>query len=64
MNAPKAPTQQAIAMPPTDGWYAQDYVLVGGVQTAASLPVFGFDGPNFRQYGDSWLAHMAASRRA
>ncbi len=60
MSAPTPPSR-TIAMPPEDGGYSQGYVLIGGVQTAASLPIYGMDGPTFRQFGDAWAQHIAAA---
>lgn len=56
-----APPPRTIPMPPEDGGYSQGYVLIGGVQAASSLPIYGKDGPTFRQYSDSWAANLAHS---
>jgi hypothetical protein len=50
------PTPSYIPMPPDNGYYDQGFAA-GGV----GMPICGYDGPVFRQFSDSWLAHIAAS---
>jgi hypothetical protein len=66
---PKSTPPSSKAAPPSgDAYYGADVLgytnTVGGVRGAPSLPVCGFDGGTFRQYGDAWLSNIAHSSGA